>query len=82
MVNLITPAHNERLRLFKQLYSRYQRSRDLISVGAYVGGTDPLLDRAIVLYPQFEQFLQQTLAERADFAGSVQRLETLLGATQ
>ena len=82
MANLITPAHNERLRLFKQLYSRYQRSRDLISVGAYVGGTDPLLDRAIVLYPQFEQFLQQTLAERADFAGSVMRLETLFGATQ
>ena len=29
------------VRRFKQLYSRFQRSRDLISVGAYVRGSDP-----------------------------------------
>src|SRR5581483_1638891 len=36
-----------RARRFKQLYSRYQRSRDLIAVGAYAAGSDPLLDEAI-----------------------------------
>ena len=49
------------MRRFKQLYSRYQRSRDLISVGAYVRGSDPLLDEAIALYPQLEAFLQQDM---------------------
>jgi len=80
MVNLITPEHLEQIRRFKQLYSRFARSRDLISVGAYAAGSDPLLDQAIALYPNLESFLQQALSERADFASSVERLFTLFGA--
>ena len=67
----------EQIRHFKQLYSRYQRSRDLISVGAYAAGSDPLLDQAIKLYPAFEAFLQQASSVRADYAGSVDRLYSL-----
>jgi flagellum-specific ATP synthase len=77
MVNLIEPGHFEQIRHFKQLYSRYQRSRDLISVGAYAAGSDPLLDQAIKLYPAFEGFLQQASSVRADYAGSVDQLYTL-----
>ena len=77
MVNLIEPEHFEQIRHFKQLYSRYQRSRDLISVGAYAAGSDPLLDQAIKLYPAFEAFLQQASSVRADYAGSVDRLYSL-----
>ena len=79
MVNLIQPAHLDQIRRFKQLYSRYQRSRDLISVGAYVAGTDTLLDQAIALYPRIERFLQQNLVQRADFASSIDDLFTLFG---
>ena len=81
MVNLISPGHLEQIRRFKQLYSRYQRSRDLISVGAYVAGSDPQLDQAIHLYPQLENFLQQRLTQRADFSESQQLLFALFGAT-
>jgi flagellum-specific ATP synthase len=81
MVNLIKPGHLDQIRRFKQLYSRYQRSRDLISVGAYVAGSDVLLDQAIKLYPQLEHFLQQNLDQRADFDNSVNQLHSLFGAT-
>lgn len=80
MVNLIEPGHLEQIRHFKQLFSRYQRSLDLISVGAYAAGSDPLLDQAIKLYPAFEGFLQQALSEQADFNSSVNRLYSLFGA--
>jgi len=80
MVNLITPEHLQSIRRFKQLYSRYQRSRDLISVGAYVAGSDPLLDQAIVQYPTFERFLQQDLAEQSGYAESVTGLRQLFGS--
>jgi flagellum-specific ATP synthase len=80
MVNLITPEHFEQIRHFKQLFSRYQRSRDLISVGAYAAGSDPLLDQAIKIYPAFESFLQQALSERADYDSSLDRLFSLFGA--
>ena len=77
MVNLIQPSHLDQIRRFKQLYSRFQRSRDLISVGAYAAGTDPLLDQAIALYPRIEHFLQQNLIQRADFDSSVHALHKL-----
>lgn len=79
MVNLIDREHLDQIRHFKQLYSRYQRSRDLISVGAYAAGSDPMLDQAIKLYPTFERFLQQTLSECADFPSSLEQLRGLFG---
>ena len=79
MVNLIEPTHLEQIRQFKQLYSRFQRSRDLISVGAYAAGSDPQLDQAIKIYPAFEKFLQQNLNEQADFTSSVDYLYALFG---
>lgn len=43
-------------RRFKQLYARYQRNRDLIAVGAYARGSDPVTDQAIARYPSMEGF--------------------------
>lgn len=77
MVNLITPAHLDQIRRFKVLFARYQRSRDLISVGAYAPGSDPVLDQAIALYPRMEAFLQQQLTEQSDFNKSVSALTNL-----
>ena len=77
MTNIITPEHLELVRHFKQLYSRYQRARDLLAVGAYVPGSDPLLDRAIQLYPRLEGFLQQRITERADYQSCIAGLGEL-----
>ena len=77
MPNLIESSHLEQVRKFKQLYTRYQRARDLLSVGAYAAGSDPLLDKAILLFPRLEGFLQQGIDERADYASSVEQLGQL-----
>ncbi|HNG16941.1 MAG TPA: flagellum-specific ATP synthase FliI, partial [Accumulibacter sp.] len=77
MVSLVSPEHLELIRRFKSLFSRYQRSRDLISVGAYVAGSDPQVDQAIAFYPRFETLLQQALSQRADFTSSLADLQTL-----
>ncbi len=77
MVELIKPTHLELVRQLKGLYSRYQRSRDLISVGAYAPGSDPALDKAVSYQPRIEQFLQQGMDERDDFDDSVLKLHQL-----
>jgi flagellum-specific ATP synthase len=64
--------------MFKQLLSRYQRNRDLINVGAYASGRDPLLDRAIQLYPRIEGFLQQGMHDQASFDECAAQLGSLL----
>ncbi len=78
MTSLISAQQFERVRRFKQLYSRYQRNRDLISVGAYANGSDPVLDEAIALYPKMEGFLQQGMNEQARHAASIASLDILL----
>jgi flagellum-specific ATP synthase len=81
MTSLIEPAQFELVRRFKQTFSRYQRNRDLISVGAYAAGNDPQLDEAIALHPRMEAFLQQPMHERAGYAASVARLAGLFAPT-
>jgi flagellum-specific ATP synthase len=77
MTALIDDKHLERVRLFKQMLSRYQRNKDLINVGAYSSGRDQLLDRAIALYPRMESFLQQGFREQAPFEPSIAMLNQL-----
>ena len=43
----------------RRVHARYNRSRDLINVGAYVSGSDPELDRAIGIFPRLEEFLRE-----------------------
>jgi flagellum-specific ATP synthase len=78
MTELLAPEDLEAARRFKQLFSAYRRARDLIAVGAYVRGSDPMVDRAIALFPQLSAFLQQDLAERASEADSRKRLRELV----
>jgi flagellum-specific ATP synthase len=72
-------AQQQQARLFKQHFSRYQRNRDLISVGAYSPGHDPQLDQAVQLFPHLEHFLQQQIEERADVAEAKQSLSAIVG---
>jgi flagellum-specific ATP synthase len=77
-MHAITTLEQQHLaRRLKKLYSRYERSRDLISVGAYAPGTDPTLDEAIRLRTGMESFLQQAIHERANVQDSVAQLEAL-----
>ena len=81
MSAVITPAHYEQTQHFKQILSRYQRNRDLISVGAYSPGHDPALDQAVQLYPILEQFLRQPTHERADAQHASEALNSILGGS-
>jgi flagellum-specific ATP synthase len=79
LTSLIGPDEFGLVRRFKAYYSRYQRNRDLITVGAYAPGSDTMLDRAIALHPAMEAFLQQNISEKAVYVESWARLRALLG---
>jgi flagellum-specific ATP synthase len=79
MSGITDDRHRLLARKFKGLWSRYQSSRDLLAVGAYVAGSDPETDQAIALYPAMAQFLQQDVAERADLAAARAQLDALIG---
>ena len=78
MHSIVDPTHEDDARRLRTLYSRYQKNRDLINLGAYVAGSDPQIDAAVALHPRIEVFLQQGMRESAGFADSQRALKQLL----
>ena len=79
MPQIVPQAYLQKAQLFKQLYARYQQSRDLISVGAYAAGSDPLTDKAMEKMPSMQGFLRQGLHESVSLTDSQAGLEQILG---
>jgi flagellum-specific ATP synthase len=79
MHNVVITEHFDLARRFRATYSRYQKSRDLIQVGAYMSGSDPALDEAIRLQPQMADFLQQDMFEASSLGQSVAAMDAVLG---
>ena len=77
MHSLVDHDAMERVKKFKQMYSRYRRNKDLINVGAYAAGSDPMLDKAIQLNPFMDAFLQQRIHEKFGMDDSIQGLEQI-----
>ncbi|WP_152207531.1 flagellar protein export ATPase FliI [Marinobacter changyiensis] len=78
MPQVTDPAHFARAQRFKQVYARYQQARDLISVGAYVKGSDPETDYAIDHIDDMRAFLRQNLKESAPLSTSVEQLAAVV----
>ena len=74
MPSVVSPQHLAQAQQFKQLWSRYQQSRDLISVGAYVPGGDRETDLAIALQPVLVRYLRQGLNENQSMENSSAQL--------
>jgi flagellum-specific ATP synthase len=77
MHGITTHNHQLAARKLKQLYSRYERARDLISVGAYASGSDPILDQAIAKIDKIEAFLCQEIHDRVGMLESLGQLTPL-----
>jgi len=78
MSEIVDSSHLAAARRFRQLYSTYERNRDLISVGAYQAGSDPRVDEAIRYHPRLVHFLQQPQEEARDFERSLSGLLELM----
>jgi flagellum-specific ATP synthase len=77
MPNVTDPAHVEKARELRMLLSAYTRSEDLIRIGAYSKGSDPVLDKAIEILPALNQFLQQRSGEHCSLQTALQLLKAL-----
>ena len=63
----------------RRLMAAHREAKDLIEIGAYVPGSNPLVDRAIALEPQIKAFLSQDLHEIFPTAHSWEQLRQLVG---
>ena len=77
MPKVSSPEHLLSARRVKQLYSRYMRGRDLVSMGAYVAGSDSELDAALQKWPQIKEFLQQDMNQSVPISETLQELGSI-----
>ena len=80
MADIVAPEHAAAAAGFRRLWSAFEENRDLILMGAYSPGTDPLIDEAIVRRPEILDFLKQAPNERGDFADSVAALTGMMAS--
>jgi flagellum-specific ATP synthase len=77
MNEITAREHQDAARWFKQLYSVYRQHRDLINIGAYQRGADPLVDEAVAMMPRLREFLRQGIHEPVRLQDSIDQLRGL-----
>ena len=82
MQDITDAPWRERIRKLKRLMAAYNAQRDLIAIGAYQRGNDPVVDEALARWPSILNFLGQDVSEAADVAASRDALARLLDDTR
>jgi flagellum-specific ATP synthase len=73
-----TPREREIVRGARQVMAAYSNMEELIRIGAYRTGSDPVIDRAIVLNPALENFLTQNKDDTTPLAVAFANIEAIL----
>jgi flagellum-specific ATP synthase len=78
MPKVASQEHLLAARKVKQWVSKYVANRDMVSMGAYMPGTDPDLDAALKSWAAIQAFLRQEPHQQASMADSEQALMQLV----
>lgn len=78
MPKCLTEEQTEIVRQAREVIATYEDMEELIRLGAYREGSDPRVDRAILLYPQIEEFLSQRPGEHTSLAQGYDMLKAIL----
>jgi flagellum-specific ATP synthase len=66
LMNDLVPAEHRSAALFlRELMAAYRDHEDLISIGAYRAGANPIVDIAIAMREEINKFLQQAVEQRS-----------------
>jgi flagellum-specific ATP synthase len=77
MPQVVPREHLRTAQIIRESLACYQRSSDLIQLGAYVAGTNPKLDTTIRMRDRLMGFLRQDSHEKATLADSLARVSEL-----
>jgi flagellum-specific ATP synthase len=75
-------AENQVVTRARALLAQYNDMAEMIRLGAYRRGSDPLVDEAIRYFPDLEKFMAQSKDERCLLADGYKGLAAILGMTK
>ncbi len=79
MGQVVSKDHTALALKLRSLLAAYEEAEDLINLGAYVRGSNPLIDEAIDRMDAIRTFLQQDILEEAPWAEVASGLAEVLG---
>ena len=77
MGDVTSEEHKEAAGAIRNLLAVYTKNEDLINIGAYVAGSDPLCDKAIALMDNINGFLKQSTKDKFGFENTINDLTQL-----
>lgn len=77
MNDVVSPEQKANAAKVRNLMAVYKKNEDLITIGAYVAGSDPDVDKAIKFIPQINDFLKQSVSDKIDFEETVNQLDLI-----
>jgi flagellum-specific ATP synthase len=80
MNDIVTPEHLQAAQILRRLWAVYEENRDLILMGAYRTGSDPIIDIAIARHDDILEFISQGQKDRVDYAESERALIGAFGS--
>ena len=80
MPSIVAEQHAAAAGRLRELLATYERSRDLVQIGAYEAGSDPKLDDAIRHMEGIERFVRQRPDEHATLDGTIEQLQQTVTA--
>ncbi|MFK7955634.1 MAG: FliI/YscN family ATPase [Lysobacterales bacterium] len=82
MTAVVDDRHRQLASRFLRLYATYEQNRDLITVGAYAAGSDPIVDEAIARREDMLNFLRQDLTESVPLDSGLAQLQQMFPEPQ
>ena len=80
LVGAVTgPVTQKVMGYVRKVMAVYEENEDMITIGAYVKGSNPGVDEAIAKREAVQEFLTQAVEEKAPIADTIRRLSAIAG---
>ncbi len=74
MGDVTTKEHRAAAGVLRNLLAVHRKNEDLINIGAYVKGSDPVCDKAIAMMDDINSFLLQSTNDKIEYETTIQEL--------
>jgi flagellum-specific ATP synthase len=78
MPDVTDKSHQKNAAVLRGLLQAYEEAEDLVNIGAYAAGSNPIIDEALMRMDGIRSFLKQSTDEGFTFEETVEQLSALL----
>ena len=82
MRSVIEPHHQDWAGMIREWIATYAQAEDLISIGAYVKGSNAKIDQSISVIDKINMFLRQKIDEKASFSDTVALMHAIVRSAE